>query len=79
MRMVFGVLGLLVVLAIVGVVAKKQLQTVRTPTLVESAAGASMPVLSGTPAQQSQQLQKKVQDELNKIMQQTPARADPAQ
>ncbi len=79
MRMVFGVLGLLVVLAIVGVVAKKQLQTVRTPTLVESAAGVSMPVLSGTPAQQSQQLQKKVQDELNKIMQQTPARVDPAQ
>ncbi len=80
MRLVLGVLSLLVVLAVVGFVAKKQLESVRVPASVDAAAtGASMPALSGTPAQQSQQLQKKVQDDLNKIMQQAPARVEPAQ
>ena len=79
MRMVFGVLSLLVVLAIIGVVAKKQTQLMRVPTPEQSAAGASLPALSGTPAQQSLQLQKKVQDDVNKLMQQAPARVDAAQ
>lgn len=79
MRIVFGVLSLLVVLAVVGFVAKKQLQSVRAPLPAETAVGAGMPALSGTPAQQSQQLQKKVQDDLNKLMQQAPARAEPTQ
>lgn len=79
MRIVFGLLSLVVVLAIVGVVAKKQIQSVRLPTAVEGASGsASVPVLSGTAAQQSQQLQKKIQDDLSKIMQQAPARLEPA-
>ena len=79
MRIVFGLLSLVVVLAIIGVVAKKQIQSVRLPTAAEGAsAGASVPVLRGTPAQQSQQLQKKVRDDLNKIMQQAPARLEPA-
>ena len=78
MRAVFGVLSLLVALAIVGVLAKKALQ----PTQVHGAsdaAGASVPALQGTPAQQSQQLQNQVKDEVNKLMQQAPARAEPAQ
>ena len=79
MRIVFGLLSLVVVLAIVGVVAKKQIQSVRLPTAVEGASGsASVPVSSGTAAQQSQQLQKKIQDDLSKIMQQAPARLEPA-
>jgi transcriptional regulator of met regulon len=67
------------VLAIVGLVAKKQLQSLRAPSPAETAAGASMRAPSGTPAQQSQQLQKKVQDDVNKLMQQAPARAEPTQ
>jgi hypothetical protein len=77
MRMVFGVLGLLVTLAIVGVLAKKALQPLQLPA--PDAAGASAPVLQGTPAQQSRQLQNQVKDDVNKLMQQAPARAEPAQ
>ena len=75
MRIVFGVLSLLVVLAIVGVLTKKALQ----PLQVHGASdAASVPALKGTPAQQSQQLQSQVKDEVNKLMQQAPARAEPA-
>jgi hypothetical protein len=79
MRMVFGVLGLLLVLVIVGLVAKTQLRALQAPAVAEAGAAASMPVLGGTPTQQSQQIQKNVQDDLNKIMQQAPARLEPAQ
>jgi hypothetical protein len=72
------VLSLLVVLALVGVAAKKQLQSVHTRP-ADVAAGASMPVPGGTPAQQSQQLQNKVRDDVNKLMQEAPARLEPAQ
>ena len=78
MRVVFGVLGLLVALAIVGVLARKALQPLQLPSAPD-AAGASAPVLQGTPAQQSRQLQGQVKDDLNKLMQQAPARAEPAQ
>ena len=76
MRIVFGVLGLLLVLAIVGSLAKRQLQAVRVP--VPTGEAASAPVLSGTPAQQSQQLQRKVADDVNRLMQQAPARTEAA-
>ena len=66
MRMAFGVLSLLIVVAIVGMLAKKQLQAVQVPA--DSA--ASMPALSGTPAQQSQQLQRKVADDIGKALEQ---------
>lgn len=80
MRIVFGVLSLLLVLVIVGMLAKKQLQLVSAPVAAQAAtAGASMPALSGTPGQQSQQLQKQIKDDLNKLMQQAPTRVDPAQ
>ena len=79
MRIVFGLLSLLVVMAIIGVLARKQIQSVRALAPEPAAAGASMPALSGTPAQQSRQLQKQVQDDLNKLMQQAPARVDPTQ
>ena len=53
MRVVFGVLSLLVVVAIIGVLAKKQLGAGVAPPVSPAAAGA--PVLSGTPQQQVQQ------------------------
>lgn len=77
MRLVFGVLGLVVVLAIVGSLLRKQLQTVQRP--LAPAVGASAAALSGTPAQQSQSLQKKVADDVNRFMQQAPKRLEGAE
>lgn len=66
MRMVFGVLSLLLVVAIIGVLAKKQLSAVSVAPA--SSAGVSAPVI--TTPQQSQQLQaqikKSVEDALQK-------------
>lgn len=64
MRGIFGIVGLLVVLAIIGVVAKKQLSSGATPAA--SVSGA--PTLTGTPKQQVDQFQQAVQG----AMQQTP-------
>ena len=72
MRIIFGALGLLIVLAIVGSLAKRQLQAVRVP--VDSAASAT--TLDGTPAQQSQQLQRKVADDVAKALQQGVQRSE---
>jgi hypothetical protein len=58
MRMVFGVLSLLVVVAIVGVLVKKQLGTVAPTPAAASTSGTSAsgaPVLSGSPQQQVRQ------------------------
>ena len=60
MRMVFGVLSLLFVVAVIGVLAKKQLGTVL---------GASSP--GTTPQQQSQQLQNQVKKSVEDAMRQT--------
>ncbi len=80
MRLVFGVLSLLVVLAIVGSLAKKQLQAVGSATEQgAAAAGVSVPVTSGTPAEQSRQLQKQVVDDVNRALQQGATRASDAQ
>jgi hypothetical protein len=78
MRMVFGLLGLVMVLAIVGLLAKSQLRSVGAVASI-GAGSASAPVPTGTPVQASQQLQKQVQDDVNRLMQQAPARAEPAQ
>ena len=66
MRIAFGVLSLLIVVAIVGLLAKKQLQAVQVPV----GGAASVPAVSGTPAQQSQQLQRKVADDIGKALEQ---------
>jgi len=64
--MIFGVLSLLLVVAVVGMLAKKQLSAVNTPPA--SDAGVVAPVI--TTPQQSQQLQdqikKSVEDALQK-------------
>jgi O-antigen ligase len=64
MRVVFGVLSLLVAVAIVGILAKKQLTSVSAPP-----AASGMPVVSGiapaaTPQQQVQQFRQAVQGTL---------------
>ena len=76
MRVVFGVLGLLVALAVVGVLGKKALAPLPLLPSADSASSAP-PLVQGAPAQQSRQLQNQVKDDLNKLMQQAPARAEP--
>lgn len=63
MRMIFGVLTLLFAVAIVGVLAKKQLSTVSAPPpAVPATAGAPVAAPTGTPQQQVQQVQQQVHD-----------------
>jgi len=77
MRMIFGVLGLLVVLAIVGTIARKQLQAVKAlPGTAPTAAAASAP---GNVAQQSRDLQNQVKQDVNALLQQGASRPDAGQ
>ena len=79
MRGVFGLVGLVVALAIVGVLAKKQLASTRTPvpSLQPPAAssGAGTPAPTGTVREQSQQVQQQVKEAMDAAMQ--PQRAMP--
>lgn len=69
MRIIFSMLGLLVAVAIIGLLAKRELQAARV--IVPAVDGAASAVeLSGTPAQQSKQLQRQVTDDINKALQQ---------
>lgn len=77
MRGLFGLVGLVLVLAIVGLVAKKQLSSTRAPAAALQQApipgtGASVPVINptGNVQQQSQQVQQQVQQQLDDIMKQ---------
>lgn len=77
MRGLFGLVGLVVVLAIVGIIAKKQLSTTRAPAAALQqvpipGTGASAPVISptGNVREQSQQVQQQVQQQLDDIMKQ---------
>ncbi len=68
MRAMFGLVSLLVVVAIVGLLAKKQLGTVSTmPGL--PAGSASAPA-GATVKQQSQQMQQQYKENLEKALQQ---------
>lgn len=75
MRLVFGVLSLLIVVAVIGVLARKQLGAL---SAVGSApaipTGVSLP--GSTPQQQSQQLQNQVKKSLDAAMEQTRPEAD---
>jgi Na+-transporting methylmalonyl-CoA/oxaloacetate decarboxylase gamma subunit len=61
MRAVFGVLSLLVVVAIVGMLVRKQLAPVASPPPSAGAASETMARPAGTPQQQVQQYQQAVQ------------------
>lgn len=84
MRAVFGLVGLVVALAIVGILAKKQLSATRVPvpSLQQSAlpGGASPPASApaGTVREQSQQVQQQVKQQVEGLMQQArPMPEDP--
>ena len=72
MRAVFGLVGLVVVLAIVGLLAKKQLSATRAPVpALQTAPGAdpaSAPPV--TVRDQSQQIQQQVKQQVEGLMQQ---------
>lgn len=76
MRMAFGLIALLIVLAIISVLAKHQLKAVQTAVPVVP--GASEPA-SGNVAQQSRQMQQQVADQVNQMMQQRPKQLDEQQ
>jgi hypothetical protein len=60
MRAIFSVLGLLVVVAIIGMLAKKQLASGVAPAATE-VPGTTATVPAGTPKQQVEQFQKAVE------------------
>ncbi len=73
MRSLFGVLSLLVVLAVVGTLVKKQLGSVgaiSVPTQDSSQAVAPASAPVGTVRQQSQQIQQQVRQSVDAAMQQ---------
>ena len=81
MRMIFSMLGLLLVLAVVAIGAKKQLHSVTTLPAVSPAtpAGAQPSNASVNNREQSQQLQQQVQQQLQQAMEaasQSRAQAD---
>jgi hypothetical protein len=67
--MIFGVLGLLLVVLMVGLLAKKQLGALSTLGPAQ-ASSAGLPVLNGSPQQQSQQLQIQVKKSVEDALQQ---------
>ena len=72
MRAVFGLVGLVVVLAIVGLLAKKQLSATRAPVSALQTAPGAAPA-SAPPAtvrEQSQQMQQQVKQQMEGLMQQ---------
>ncbi len=75
-RAIFGIASLLVVLAVVGLLASRQLKSAGVAPV---ATGASMPVVAGGNArEQAQQVQDKVISDLNKAMEQGAARREEA-
>jgi hypothetical protein len=72
MRAILGLGGLLVVMAIVAILMKQNLSTTRTTAVPASVEGVNVPKLdtSKNVHEQSQQIQKQVQDDLNKALQQ---------
>jgi hypothetical protein len=80
MRAVLGLVSLLVVLAIVGLIASKQLKGAPgklSPASIAASATVGLP--TGTVREQSQQLQDKVRSDVNKALQQGAQREESAQ
>ena len=73
MRALFGLVGLVVVLAIVGLLAKKQLAAARAPVPAQqTATGAAAPASAPTATvrEQSQQMKQQVKQQVEGLMQQ---------
>ena len=75
MRLIFGVLSLLLLVFVVGLLAKKQLGALSV-TGTAPAASAAGTVPTSTPQQQSQQLQNQVKKSLEDAMQQARPQED---
>jgi len=81
MRVIFSVLSLLIVVAVVGLIAKHQLQAVSGSGVAErmnsaaSAAGVSLPPPVQTPRQQAQNIEQQIKDATNQALQQGAHRA----
>ncbi|MBX3620300.1 MAG: hypothetical protein KF891_10000 [Rhizobacter sp.] len=75
MKALFGVVSLLLVLVIVGVMASRQMNALNT---LPAAAPASGVAPAATVRAQSQQLQQKVLDDVNRALEQGAARNDEA-
>lgn len=71
MKALFGVVSLLVVLVFVGVLASRQMKAVTATTAVAPASGVSP---ASTVQAQSQQMQQKVRDDVNRALEQGAAR-----
>ena len=84
MRIVFGIVGLLITLAILAMVVRTQLQAVRVLPSVPAVTSGASSQAGAAPAdpgglnvrQQSQAIQSKVADDVTRLMQQAPARAE---
>ena len=63
MRMIFSLVGLLIVVAIIGVMAKKQLSAVATLPAATSSTSTPANI-----AEQSKQMQTQVKDQVNEAM-----------
>lgn len=74
MRTVLGVLSLLMVVAVIGVLAKKQLSA-NTSVRLPAASAASSSLGGGAVTQQSQQIQQQIKQSIDATMQQ--ARPEP--
>ncbi|RQO80825.1 hypothetical protein [Acidovorax sp. FJL06] len=69
MRAMLGLVGLVVALALVGLLVKKQLSATRAPVpALQTAPDASAP--TGTVREQSQQVQQQVKQQVEGLMQQ---------
>ena len=69
---IFGLLGLVAALVIVGLLVKQQLRTTRVPVPALAAPGASAPAPAGTVREQSRQIQQQYQDALDAAMKAQP-------
>lgn len=85
MRAIFGVVSLLIVLAVVGIVVTKQMKavdkTVGTslpPAQTGTDTGRAVAPAAETVRQQSQQVQQQVKDDLAKAMEQAASRNEAA-
>ena len=85
MKAIFGVVSLLIVLAVVGIAAKKQLQTVNDigaslpPAQTSTDTPTVAPASSSTVHAQSQQLQQRMADDVNKALRAGAARGEAAE
>jgi hypothetical protein len=78
MKAMFGLIGILVMVAIVGMLVKPQfMSTTSAAAPAAAAAGATIKMTEGaTPAQESKQIQKQVKDQINAAIQAAPKPED---